>query len=342
MMTDVPETSYSRHWYDQELSPQEEKIFTSYLIAINKVLPPLVIIVGLIGNLFAFLVLRQPQYAKQTTCFYMKALSVFDSSSLLSHVTIRTIINYHPKLMLGTEAGPIVCPILAVVARVYLLSNWTIAAMTCDRFLAIRFPLQAASWCTMKRCKITVSGIIIVYVCISVANTLRTSNPDGLTVSEICRFDTERFPAGFQGIYTVMVTSVAFTAPFLTTFIFNISIIITLIQERIKTEKENLGSNRGKLSKKDGHITILLFMVTLVFFVTNIPWTLDQWLWRYLLRDNMVTARQTRIRKVAYESTVFILFINSSVNFYFYCLGCRKFRNDMRRIFLTASKKQSM
>jgi hypothetical protein len=106
------------------LSPEEENIFSAILFTINMIFPPIVIILGLIGNILAFVVLRQPQYAKQTTCFYMRVLAIFDSSSLLSHVTIRTLINYNPKFMFSREAGPVVCPLLGVFFRVYLLSNW--------------------------------------------------------------------------------------------------------------------------------------------------------------------------------------------------------------------------
>jgi hypothetical protein len=72
----VPNFGYS------EIPDYEIAIFRLSLLLINKVLPPAVIGVGLVGNILAFLVLRQPQYAKQTTCFYMRTLAIFDTTCL--------------------------------------------------------------------------------------------------------------------------------------------------------------------------------------------------------------------------------------------------------------------
>jgi hypothetical protein len=318
---------------DPGLSPTEERIFSVILIAVNKVLPPFVVLFGLVGTLLAFLVLRQPQYAKQTTCFYMRVIAVFDSLSLLTHVSLRTAVNHNPGFLFGLEAGPIVCPILSVFVCVYGLSNWTVAAMTLDRFLAIRFPLQAASWCTMKRSKITVTAILVGFIVFVFPYTLRTYNPYGLVAPEICHFDPETFPLWFRDFYNVFLTTLVNTAPFFTILIFNVLIIITLVAGRLRKAKEKLSSHNQESSNKDGHITILLFQVTLIFFVTNIPWTIDVWLLLTILPNMAVTVRLARIQKLAYEIVTFIVFINPAVNFYIYCLGCRKFRKDLRCMF---------
>jgi hypothetical protein len=80
------------------LSPEVERIFSATLFTIIIILPPTVIILGLVGNILVFVVFRQPQYAKKTTCLYMRVLAIFDSASLLSRVTIRTLINYNLNL----------------------------------------------------------------------------------------------------------------------------------------------------------------------------------------------------------------------------------------------------
>jgi hypothetical protein len=289
------------------LSHEEERIFSATLFTINIILPPIVIILGLVGNFLAFVVLRQPQYAKQTTCFYMRVLAIFDSSALLSHVTLRTVTNYNPEFMFGREAGPVVCPLLGVFFRVYLLSNWTIAAMTFDRFLAIRFPLQVASWSTMTRCKNSVFGIIFVFIAIAIPDTLNGYNPHGLVTLEICRYNPKIFPASFIGIYRVVASTIVYTIPFLSILVFNISIIATLVQQRI--QKDNISSHQAQTSKKEGHITVLLFLVTMVFFMTSIPWTVDKWTWFYIM-PVINTVRMAWIRKLAYELTIFVLFIN--------------------------------
>jgi hypothetical protein len=257
---------------------------------------------------------------------------------LPAQVTIRTIVNFDPKYMLGLEAGPIVCPILAFVSGVYGLSNWTTVAMTFDRFLAVRFPLKAASWCTMKRSKVTVVCIFIFCTVILIPYSLRSLNLRAIVVNQICGFDPNMFPSWFPTLMNAVHTHGFFTSPFCAIIFFNISIIVTLVINRLKSDKTIL-SSKSKSSTNDGHITVLLLCVTLVFFVTNIPWTIDQWIWNSVLSNRHMTARLSMIRKVSYELIVFVRFINPAINFYTYCLGCRKFRNDVKSIFCHIQKR---
>jgi hypothetical protein len=76
----TPDISMVTGFSDSEISKYDLEIFQLLLLAINKVLPPAIIVVGLVGNVLAFVVLRQPQYAKQTTCFFMRTLAIFDTS----------------------------------------------------------------------------------------------------------------------------------------------------------------------------------------------------------------------------------------------------------------------
>ena len=49
------------------------------LLFINTYLPPFVLVFGLLGNIFAFVIFRQPHYSRQTTCLYMQSVAVSDS-----------------------------------------------------------------------------------------------------------------------------------------------------------------------------------------------------------------------------------------------------------------------
>jgi hypothetical protein len=65
------------------LSPYDEYVFTIILRVIHRYLDPIVLGLGLLGNILAFLVLLQPQYRNQTTCLYMRILAVYDTSIIV-------------------------------------------------------------------------------------------------------------------------------------------------------------------------------------------------------------------------------------------------------------------
>jgi hypothetical protein len=218
---------------DPGISEKDIRIFSAILFVVDIVLPPALIIFGLIGNFLANLVLRQPHNAKLTTCFYMRVLSFFDSLILLYKVTIRTAVNYNPDFMLSLQNGPFVCPTMAFSDCTFGLSNWTVAAMTLDRFLAVRFPLKAAGWCTKRRCKITLLTIVTFCICLTIPYSIRGLNTSANVNKEICRFDPAVFPHWYPKTIYLLQTSCLFTAPFFTVLLFNVSIIWTLISQKI-------------------------------------------------------------------------------------------------------------
>jgi hypothetical protein len=312
---------------------KEERIFDTILFVVKIVLPPLLILFGLFGNLLSFLVLSQPQHAKQTTCFYMRVLSVFDSLILILKVSLRTAINYNPDVLLGPELWPYICPANAFVNCTFGFSNWTIAAMTFDRFIAVKFPLKAASLCTIHRCKISVSINFTFSFLLTIPHSLRNSINNAANVQrEICTV-SDPFPPWWDKTMALIHSTILFTVPFFTILIFNILIIITLIEQRMQSVKLQVQN----VDKKEGHITIMLFIITIIFFVTNIPWSIDQWIWDLNLLDSGDWI-ENKLRKVVYEIEVFFLFVNPSVNFYIYCLACRKFREHIRTLLCNCFK----
>ncbi|XP_064642638.1 somatostatin receptor type 4-like [Lineus longissimus] len=307
------------------LDTESDVISNAILLAVTKFLPLFVIPVGSVGNLLAFLVLGNGQYAKQTACFYMRMVAVFDTSCLLGHVTLQTIINFYPDYLFGPEAGRVVCKILPLFFSAYGPSNWTVVAMTFDRFLAVKFPLKIASWNSMRRSRITAACIVMLTLVVAIPFSIRDINTDGLVAQSICVFNPA-YPSWFSGVWYKVHTVTIFTAPFCTILLLNLLIIGTL---RLQSQ------NSSKLGKtnKDGHVTVLLILIILIFFVTNVPWTVFYWVDDYLDQLITTTSRISMIRKTVYETVNFVLYINPSANFYVYCLGCNKFREDVIAMF---------
>jgi hypothetical protein len=315
------------------ISEKDEEIFSGIIFAVTIVLPPVLIVLGLFGNILSYLVLRQPQHAKQTTCYYMRMLAIFDSLILVVKVSLRTAINYQPAYMNSFERGPYVCPAIAFSNCTFGFSNWTIAAMTFDRFIAVRFPLKAASWSTMKKCKVTVAVIFIFSFVLTIPYSIRGINPAASVQKQICMVPP-MLPSWWHKTISLIHSSCLFTIPFFKILILNVLIIFTLFEHRIRSAKLQVTTKGG--TKKEGHITVLLFIVTLIFFVTNVPWTFDQWIWDFLMANP--TDWLMRVRKVVYEIEVMLLFVNPSVNFYIYCLACQKFREDVKTLMCSCKK----
>jgi hypothetical protein len=278
-----------------------------------------------------------------------------------------------PETMLGPETGIYVCKWVNFSSAVsHEASAWTISAMTFDRFLAVRWPLQAAVWCTRKRARITLFVLFIISVILSTPVLLVDFVPPETFTSRayirgICIFDPEVFLPNMQKIQNTVDAIWMVYLPFCTISIFNTLIVVTLIQQartltpnapqnneinyrrgRVKqqismtsehpstasldksqpypmtSQTSFMTSNSERLqykNKQTGHITVILFMVTAIFFLTNIPWAI----YDFVVKD----MDQWNKEFTANVATGF-LYSNSSVNFYVYCLGCKRFRREVK------------
>ena len=88
---------------------------------------------------------------------------------------------------------------------------------------------------------------------------------------------------------------------------------------------ESVGKEKDNTKKvMDRQITKLLLIITTVFIVLNFPFTFYAFL---------PLASAPRWKKVIYEGGLVGVYLNVSVNFYLYCLGYKKFRRDVNRLF---------
>ena len=112
--------------------------------------PPILLIIGTIGNLFSFAVLMMPSMRRMSTYLYLAALSVTDTLVLLIGLL---------RLWVGALQGydirdrvEWVCKSTNVLG--YTVSDysvWLIIAMTVERYVAVCHPLRAATFCNRSR-----------------------------------------------------------------------------------------------------------------------------------------------------------------------------------------------
>lgn len=114
------------------------KVYLSLIQIILKIYPPLMLVIGTIGNLVSFLVLMYGSRKKSTTFSYLACLALIDSSVLLTFC-INFIYLYHFNVDLQ-DKSQFFCKLFAFL--VYFLpqySAWTLSVVSVDRMLALSF-----------------------------------------------------------------------------------------------------------------------------------------------------------------------------------------------------------
>jgi hypothetical protein len=97
---------------------------------------------------------------------------------------------WYPEFVISF--GKFFCPPYWFVSlNFYGISNWIVLCMTLDKFIAVCFPLKAASWCTRRRAKISAVLILLMWIALDVPNIFVEPNEEAIRArlgSATCRY----------------------------------------------------------------------------------------------------------------------------------------------------------
>ena len=194
---------------------------------------------GFISNCLSTIVMSRSHNRKISFCIYMLCLSTTDNIMLLiaSYYWIFTVPLLNSKVTHESECKFWVY--LFSVTSTY--GVFTILAMTCDRFLALRFPLKSQIICTPKRAKYI---LLIFLPAIAIFNIPYYTHA--------APFDNKYCVAFLHknrliNLYLPINIFITFCVPFVALLIMNILIIIT-VRSRVKSLKVNKESSCQEMS----------------------------------------------------------------------------------------------
>lgn len=315
-------------------------MFTETTVSfIERYVPPVLLLLGLFGNLMSLCILLNPAMMRQTTNMFLAVLAVADCIVLL----VGLLPDWAENLS-GVDiqhATSLLCK--SVTLLTYSSSHfsvWIIVVVTIMRYIAVSEPHQASKFCNHKIAKrliaLLVFSIIMINLHIIWTVDLKTSN-QGFNVIKKC--DAKEGFGDF--IYTVwpwIDASIFALAPFLLLVFFNTRIIVTTLKAtswRHKNQHDKANSKRI-MSRNNIKLTITLLTVSFSFLVTTLPMAtvmILQIYWNWKLEESgqelEVLSQQKIIRTVA----EMLMYLNHSINFFLYCAVGEKFRVQMAKTF---------
>ncbi|XP_076435106.1 G-protein coupled receptor daf-37-like [Babylonia areolata] len=305
----------------------------------DRVLTPLVVVFGIVGNVLSLAVLIRKEMASPTNCF-LTSLAISDLSLLLLQLpmffglnaqvaasdSFRLFVRYYTVIMY-------------VMTNVFLTcTSWLTVAVTVERFLSLRFMMHPRIVCSIKRAKRAIIGIFFAsflfhfskffeYVPNTDLKQPRPLLPTELSLNKT--YDTAMHIANI---------TLAALLPIGALVIFNSFLVYFLATHRRrmlkhKTGKAGLGAGNGgggTTSVDMLHVSCVVVAVVLVFVACHS-------LGVFVALNIAVHGRHKIFSDhlfLAFKSVNGLLvMLNSSVNFLLYCSISRKFRKMFAAVF---------
>ena len=304
-----------------------------------KVIPPIIISIGTIGNILTKIVLIRQIKRLSSTAMFLLTLAVSDTVILwcgpfrnwyneMWEIDIRILSDVSCKLQLYLTYVSI------------HMSSWLLVAVTMERVLSVVLPHRVKLLCTTTKAGIVIVVITVLVFAVDVIIPVSQAL-DGYQKNFDCTPTTKKY-LDFRDNYFMWIDfCVAFACPFVILLFGNILIIVRLAKSHSNRVKMNAtrGQTKGKSPREGRSITLLLVSLCFVFFITMSPVSIYQ-VWYPYRFEEILAMTDPYAQWDAYQYFLFqhavvniVGYTNASTNFLLYVFSGSKFRGELKALF---------
>ena len=320
---------------------EEVESLLTYKVAIfiAKYWSPILVPIGLVGNILSFFIMIKPTNRKLSTCIYMAAISVNDSMMMLL-----VLYGWSVSYLKIHQDDPLACKIDSFLIMCALQNaTYQVVAMTIDKYIAVKWPQKAATYSTPRRAKWT---IVLLYVCVISYNL-----PDFFMTKMIGTVCVSYAVGGvYAKIYSWLTFILNGIIPLTSLIVMNSTIVHKVKKshkrfrnfESVKRleNQTSVDTARENTSKSiENQLTLMLLLVTTLFLILLIPTYVRFFYFAFVNQD---TTEKYAGAMLFYYLTTRLYFTNSGINFFLYCISGTKFRKDLKELLSFATSRKNM
>lgn len=253
--------------------PASDPALTNTRFIVQKILCPLVVVFGIVGNAITVAVLTRPSM-RSSTSIYLTVLSLCDTIYLL-FAFLLSLRHYPPVL---NSLYYLAFEQLFASRMANVASNagvCVIVTFTVERYLAIRYPLQTMTWNTPRRALIISLIVCTAAIVITVPNFAEmyavlvvdsTTNVTRIDLHETAMSRSASYTIG----YIYLVQTLFTFLPLIVLFLFN-SLLVRHVF-RAKRQRRQLADGRSRQQQQEQNsITVTLIAIVIVFLCCQLP-----------------------------------------------------------------------
>ncbi len=336
-----------RHNFTDTSSTTQDLInyFNDIKTYIHTFVPPMLITVGVFCNLLSLVVWVRGLLKKRgsSSSYFFACLAIADIIALLSVPLYDHIANayyiYKRDHSIYVDLRTFSNFLCKLYSFIFLFSlsftSYILASLALFRMIGIIYPHRYKQVCSHRNAKIIIPCIIAFTVLAHIQVIFRAKLVNLPGVGIVCAVPNNE---GFARLFgTVMVTVLDFLVPMVIIVLCNIGIIWKLVRRRSHSDRSR------KVNKGDhafSRTVIVLVAVSLVYIITMSPMFVGIVLNAYI-NWRATPAVQLAKYKLFYALAINICLLNSSTNFFTYCLAHPQFVPEVKLCFAALAAKVS-
>ncbi|XP_067667594.1 FMRFamide receptor-like [Haliotis asinina] len=302
--------------------------------------PPVLLILGTIGNVLSIIVLNRKSMRDSTVSIYLTALSVMDILVLYTGLLrqwLRVVIQLDIRFI-----SEMSCKVhIWMVYFTLDMSVWLLVSVTVERFVSVMFPYTVKKYYT--RCTAFVNIAVITVLLLALNSHFLYGLGDvqmtlgGTTNIERCASLWEGYDHFQSRVWPWIDLCVFSLIPLTVLIIANISIVQKVVSRKRNTRRINpvvltITTNHERYQdKKTSSMTMMLLALNVVFFVCTAPISV------YLIGEPYWKVdsppRREAVMSLLWAISNTLMYTNNSVNFLLYCISGSRFRNALKEMF---------
>ena len=324
-------SSTEEPWFN--ISVTLPKDYTEYRVAqaLWLYVSPILLVVGLFGNVLSLLVLRCTRMSRSRCSLLLSTLAVVDVLVLYTGLLRQWLIQLvQVDIRTLSDAGCKIHIFLTYYSS--HLSSWTLLLVAVERMVSVCAPLQAQKWCSRRK-------MVIYWTLITVALAMLDSillwimglidytyilNSGNKTITE-CAFKEEYQHLNYDVFYWIDFILLCLI-PLIVILTCNTTIIV-----KVTCLRKKVNNHSSVSSRKVSSTTIMLTLVCVVFLLTTTP--LAVYFLGYDVFFDETTAHGTSQIFLMYSVTNLIYYSSNAINFLLYCVGGSQFRRATKTVF---------
>lgn len=301
---------------------------------IQRVLVPIITIIGVIGNSVTIVIMTRRRM-RSSTNNYLAALAIVDMLYLLGGFALS--LKHYEFIQENGLAVYFRCfPFLILLTDTCSnTSVWLTATFTVERYIAVCHPIKGKVLCTESRARRAVICVVVFcfaltlptpfeYAVIEESDPATNATRVSLSYSEFGRNEL------YKKIY-YWLTVVLFTlVPFCLLAVFNAFLVRSVHVSRRQRSKMTQRTDSAR-DNQENKITVMLIAVVILFFLCQLPTAMT--LLYTSIRSPEEGSEQEKLVFILGNIFNFLMSLNAAGNFILYCLLSQKYRRTFLQIF---------